>query len=186
MTIFHDYIDQHQDELIRDLQGCLRIPSVYTDDNSGHPYGQPLRDCLDYTLQLCRDLGFEAREMDGHVGWCEYGEGVMSWVGGLIGRVDSDASVTIENCTVAGTIKMNGTKCGGLIGSIEGGTAAVTVKNCTNKINIAAVDNVGGIAGYKHDDATLTVENFKNEGTLVTTGEGSIAKDDKVPANPAA
>ena len=75
MTIFHDYIDQHQDELIRDLQGCLRIPSVYTDDNSGHPYGQPLRDCLDYTLQLCRDLGFEAREMDGHVGWCEYGEG---------------------------------------------------------------------------------------------------------------
>ena len=75
MSTFHDYIDRHQQEMIRDLQGCIRIPSVYVADNSGHPYGQPLRDCLDYMLNVCRDMGFEAKEMDGHVGWCEYGEG---------------------------------------------------------------------------------------------------------------
>ena len=75
MTNFHNYIDAHQDELIASLQKCIQIPSVYTDDGSGHPYGQPLRDCLDYMLQLCRDMGFEAHEMDGHVGWCEYGQG---------------------------------------------------------------------------------------------------------------
>lgn len=86
MTNFHNYIDAHQDELIASLQKCIQIPSVYTDDGSGHPYGQPLRDCLDYMLQLCRDMGFEAHEMDGHVGWCEYGQGEE--MVGVLGHLD--------------------------------------------------------------------------------------------------
>ena len=116
----------------------------------------------------------------------EYGEGTMGVVGGLVGKVESNASITIENCTVAGTMNMNAKTCGGFIGDIASASASVTIKNCVNKINITAVDKVGGIAGHMVDGATLTVEGFTNEGTLVTTGEGSIAKDDKVPANPAA
>ena len=112
----------------------------------------------------------------------EYGEGKMGVVGGLVGKVEGDASITIENCTVAGKMTMNAKTCGGLIGYISNASAVVTVKNCTNKINIAAVDNVGGIAGKIVADATLTIENFKNEGTLVVTGESAIAKSDTVPA----
>jgi len=75
MTYFHDYIDSHRDELVADLQKIIRIPSVYADDGSGHPYGQKLRDCLDFMVELCREKGFAAQEMDGQLGWCEYGEG---------------------------------------------------------------------------------------------------------------
>ncbi len=75
MKAFHDYIDRHKDAMIRDLQGCIRIPSVYADDGSGHPYGLRLRECLDYMLALCREKGFDACEMDGQLGWCEFGEG---------------------------------------------------------------------------------------------------------------
>lgn len=86
MTNFHNYIDSHQNELIAALQKCIQIPSVYVADDSGHPYGQPLRDCLDYMLGLCRDMGFEAQEMDGHVGWCEYGQGKEMI--GVLGHLD--------------------------------------------------------------------------------------------------
>lgn len=75
MTNFHDFIDSHREQLVSDLQRCIQIPSVYADDGSGHPYGQKLRDCLDLMLELCREKGFQPQELDGHVGWCEYGEG---------------------------------------------------------------------------------------------------------------
>ena len=65
----------YQDRLIESLRECIRIPSVYADDGSGHPYGQPVHDCLQYMLKLSEELGFATGNCDDHVGWCEYGEG---------------------------------------------------------------------------------------------------------------
>ena len=72
---FHAYIERHQDELIRDLQSLIRIPSVYREDGSGFPYGRPVQDCLERMLQLAESLGFSTVNMDNQLGWCEYGEG---------------------------------------------------------------------------------------------------------------
>ena len=36
----YDIIDQNKDGLIRDLQGCIQIPSLQADDSSGYPYGE--------------------------------------------------------------------------------------------------------------------------------------------------
>ena len=36
---FRKWIEDHQQELIENLQGCIRIPSVYQADRSGYPYG---------------------------------------------------------------------------------------------------------------------------------------------------
>lgn len=72
---FYDYIDSQRDALIRRLQGCIQIPSVYREDDSGYPYGQPLHDCLTYMLDTAREMGFRVHNMDEQVGWCEYGEG---------------------------------------------------------------------------------------------------------------
>lgn len=72
---FRAYIEAHQDELIRDLQGLVRIPSVYQADDSGYPYGRPVQDCLEYALSLAAGLGFDAVNMDNQLGWCEYGAG---------------------------------------------------------------------------------------------------------------
>lgn len=62
-------------DLITDLQGCIRIPSVYREDDSGYPYGQPVQDCLLYVLSCAEKLGFATGNLDNHVGWCEFGEG---------------------------------------------------------------------------------------------------------------
>jgi succinyl-diaminopimelate desuccinylase len=71
----HAWIDSHQDEIITALQGVLRIPSVQADPAPNAPYGQPVRDALDYTLALCERLGFRTKDVDGYAGHAEFGEG---------------------------------------------------------------------------------------------------------------
>lgn len=72
---FRKFAEEHKDQLIADLQGCIRIPSVYADDDSGYPYGKHVQECLEYMLNTARRLGFPVHNMDNQVGWCEYGQG---------------------------------------------------------------------------------------------------------------
>lgn len=74
MTL-RERIAAHEKELAAHLQGAIRIPSVYADDNSGYPYGLEVHKCLEYMLSVAKDLGFETYNMDNQVGWCEYGQG---------------------------------------------------------------------------------------------------------------
>lgn len=72
---FRPWMEEHKEELIRDLQGCIRIRSLYCEDGSGYPYGKPVHDCLEYMLRLGGAMGFAAVNMDNQLGWCEYGAG---------------------------------------------------------------------------------------------------------------
>lgn len=72
---FRKQIEQNMDSLIADLQGCIQIPSLYQEDDSGYPYGKPVHECLMYMLSKAEALGFKTGNLDNHVGWCEYGEG---------------------------------------------------------------------------------------------------------------
>ena len=71
----YDLIEQDKNGLIRDLQGCIQIPSVELHDDSGYPYGEQVHRCLHYMLDVSRGLGFTACNMDERVGWCEFGQG---------------------------------------------------------------------------------------------------------------
>ena len=63
---FQSYIEKNMDALIADLQGCIQIPSVYTEDASGYPYGKPVQDCLEYVLSCAEKLGFATVNMGKH------------------------------------------------------------------------------------------------------------------------
>lgn len=71
----YELIEQSRDDLIRDLQGCIQIPSVEAHDGSGYPYGEQVHRCLHYMLETAARLGFPVHNMDEQAGWCEYGEG---------------------------------------------------------------------------------------------------------------
>lgn len=71
----HNWIDNHADEIVSALQGVLRIPSVEAGPAPGAPFGQPVREALNYTLELCRRLGFRTRDVDGYAGHAEFGQG---------------------------------------------------------------------------------------------------------------
>ena len=72
---FNELLEKSMPDLIRDLQGCIRIPSIYQADDSGYPYGKPVQECLEYTLKMAENLGLKVYNMDNQVGWAEYGEG---------------------------------------------------------------------------------------------------------------
>ncbi|MCA1596920.1 MAG: M20/M25/M40 family metallo-hydrolase, partial [Chloroflexi bacterium] len=72
----HNWIDENQQEIVKALQGVLRIPSKKEPAAGPQaPYGQPIREALDYTLDLSRRLGFRTADVDGHAGHAECGEG---------------------------------------------------------------------------------------------------------------
>ena len=64
-----------QQDMITCLQESIRIPSVRGAAEPGAPYGAHVRRCLDHALAAATKLGFRTGNMDGHIGWCEYGEG---------------------------------------------------------------------------------------------------------------
>lgn len=64
-----------QDELLACLQENLRIPSVEDTPAERAPYGIACRESLDHVLKTAANLGFRTENVDGHMGWCEFGEG---------------------------------------------------------------------------------------------------------------
>ena len=68
-------IRARKDELLDSLAALIRIPSAEGAPADGAPFGAEVARCLREMLALCEKLGFRTGEMDGRVGWCEYGEG---------------------------------------------------------------------------------------------------------------
>ena len=67
-------LKNNENEIIAKLQKAISFRSVREDDGSGYPYGQGVQDCLQYMLDLGRELGFRTVNVDNQVGWCEIGE----------------------------------------------------------------------------------------------------------------
>lgn len=74
MTL-NEHVLAVQEDLLSCLQENLRIPSVEGEPEEGAPYGAACRDSLNHVLKTAEALGFRTENVDGHLGWCEYGEG---------------------------------------------------------------------------------------------------------------
>ena len=75
MDRLNQYLEQHRDQIVTQLQGLCRIPSVEGQPLPGKPFGQACDDALNYMLNLSSSLGFKTGNVDGYAGWAEYGEG---------------------------------------------------------------------------------------------------------------
>lgn len=69
------WLREHEDELLQDTLRMLRIPSVETEAAPNAPFGQANRDALDLALDLGRQWGMETRDLEGHIGYAEFGKG---------------------------------------------------------------------------------------------------------------
>lgn len=68
-------IDSMGDELISSTQKLLKIKSVEDTGREGMPFGEGVAKSLDCALDICKELGFKTVNLDGYVGYAEYGEG---------------------------------------------------------------------------------------------------------------
>lgn len=79
-------IDELRDELVSSTQEILRIKSVEEPAQDGMPYGPSVGSALECALDISSKLGFKTVNLDGYVGYAEYGEG-EDYVG-ILGHLD--------------------------------------------------------------------------------------------------
>ena len=75
ITRVDQWLQQHRQEIIDDLIGLVRIPSVSVPDEAVPPYGQPCRDALQYMFDLGARHGYSYRNFDHYVGAVDFTPG---------------------------------------------------------------------------------------------------------------
>lgn len=71
----HAWLAEHEGELLERTRELIRIPSVESEPEEGAPFGRENRRALDFTLELAREAGMRTRNLEGFVGYAEFGEG---------------------------------------------------------------------------------------------------------------
>lgn len=66
---------KHHYDMLRALAGLVAIHSVSLAGTPEEPFGSGAREALEYTLSLCRRLGFRTKNCSNQVGWAEIGSG---------------------------------------------------------------------------------------------------------------
>jgi len=70
-----DWLRAHEQDLVNDLIPILQIPSVEGDPLPNAPFGQANRDALDRVLAMGDAWGMKTKDLDGYVGYAEFGTG---------------------------------------------------------------------------------------------------------------
>ena len=72
----HRWIDEHQSEIIEELQGFARIRSVSRADLASvrAPYGPEMREMLNHALMRGASFGFDTTDHEGHCGSITWGD----------------------------------------------------------------------------------------------------------------
>ena len=92
-------------------------------------------------------------------------------VGGILGKNNSDKTLTLENCHNTSTLNVKANWIGGLVGYDKG---KLVMKNCTNTANITGYQYTAGlIAGIEDDGCEIT--NCLNTGAISTSGNSNGA-----------
>ena len=68
-------VERAKDQLVSTLQDLLAIRSIEGPASDGQPFGPDVAQALDIALKAAADLGFATVNLDGYVGYAEYGNG---------------------------------------------------------------------------------------------------------------
>ena len=79
-------LSKYTPEIVKTLQELIRIKTVEDTPVEGGPFGIGNKICLERTLEICKELGFKVKNLDGYCGYAEIGEGEE--LVGIIGHLD--------------------------------------------------------------------------------------------------
>jgi succinyl-diaminopimelate desuccinylase len=75
VTKIQDWLRAHEQELLDDTVAMLQIPSIEGDPAPGAPYGVENRRALDFALAKAAEWGMVTKDVEGHIGFGEFGSG---------------------------------------------------------------------------------------------------------------
>jgi succinyl-diaminopimelate desuccinylase len=78
--------DELKDDMIKSIQEVVKIKSVLDEPKPGKPFGEGVNKALEKALEIAEELGFKTVNLDGYMGYAEYGEG-EDYVG-VLGHLD--------------------------------------------------------------------------------------------------
>ncbi|ORX22976.1 dipeptidase PepV [Thermoanaerobacterium sp. PSU-2] len=84
--VLDQYVDALKDDLVKSTQEIIKIKSTEGDVKPGMPYGEGVAKALELALDIAKSLGFKTKNVDGYVGYAEYGEG--DEMVGVLGHLD--------------------------------------------------------------------------------------------------
>jgi succinyl-diaminopimelate desuccinylase len=70
-----DWLKEHEQSLLDDTVAMLRIPSLESEPAPNAPYGLENRRALDLALDLSKASGMHTVDLEGHLGYAEFGAG---------------------------------------------------------------------------------------------------------------
>lgn len=70
-----EHIDEMCSGIVKAVQEIVRIKSVEGPSLPGAPFGEGVNNALMYALNLSSSFGFKVKNIDGYMGYAEYGEG---------------------------------------------------------------------------------------------------------------
>ncbi|MDH4388957.1 MAG: Sapep family Mn(2+)-dependent dipeptidase [Fimbriimonas sp.] len=71
----HAWLKEHEQELLETTQAVLRINTIEGPAEPNAPYGQGNREALDYMLNLAQTHGMKTTDLEGHLGYADFGSG---------------------------------------------------------------------------------------------------------------
>ncbi|WP_270647070.1 dipeptidase PepV [Paeniclostridium hominis] len=75
MDILNNQIDELKNDLLNDIVDMVKIPSVEGEPLDGFPFGKNVGKALEKALEISQKLGFKTKNIDGYMGYAEFGEG---------------------------------------------------------------------------------------------------------------
>lgn len=74
-NILSNKIEQFQDNMINHIIDVVKIPSVEGVAKENMPFGENVNAALERALEISEELGFKTKNIDGYIGYAQYGEG---------------------------------------------------------------------------------------------------------------
>lgn len=70
-----DWLKAHEQALVDDTRAVLRFNSIESDPEPNAPYGKGNRQALDFVLGKAKEWGMETTDLEGHIGYAQFGKG---------------------------------------------------------------------------------------------------------------
>jgi succinyl-diaminopimelate desuccinylase len=84
--LYKEEVYKYKDEIVENTKKLIRIQSVEGQPQEDCPFGRPVKEALDFVLNLGNELGFETKNIDNYAGHIEIGRGEE--IMGISGHVD--------------------------------------------------------------------------------------------------
>lgn len=165
--------EARREDLLRDLDGLLRIQSVKDPATMSRkrPMGAAIAEALDYMLELTEQMGLDVKNVDGYAGHAQYGDFDPETTVGILGHVDVvPATGTWTSPPFEPSIRAGKLYARGAIDDKGPTIAALYGLKIVQELGLPLTKNVRLIFGTDEESGMSCMRHYAEHETMPTVG----------------